>query len=247
MKTTKIMAMVVAAAMAAGAMAADVAYKVYDVSLALKTTKAGKVVATSCGDEYAYRERGTRKIKGVVAGCGCLAMLADPTCTNFKMYFWDKTSKTQLTNFEFTVALVQRIGKKQTVFEQVAKLEVDDELELVMAGFGTYKASKSGADYSTASASGYAAGWMSAPYVAGKQYCCGEDSEAIQTSAFEVCEDGSCEEAGTSAITPVYGSYTMKPNTSKASKCAKKGVTAKNLGLPSYVDFSIDGSDEAAE
>lgn len=245
MKTTNMLAMVAAAMLAAGSYAADTAYKVYDVAISLKTTKAGKTVAADCGEEYAYRERGTRKIKGVVAGCGCLTMLADPTCSNFKIYFWDETSKTQITNFEFSVSLAQRIGKKQTTFEHMATLAVEDGTDLLMAGFGTYRRSKSGANYDTATASGNVVGLMAAPYVAGKQSCCGEEVEAVQTKAFEVCVDGSCSEASDSGLTPAYGSYTMKPNTSKASKCAKKGVTAKNLGLPSYVDFRIDNAEAA--
>lgn len=76
------------------AKAAETQYKVYDVKMALRTTKAGGTVTTSCGDTYTYRVKGNRKIMGVIAGCGCLAMAGDPTCDNFETYFWDATTKT---------------------------------------------------------------------------------------------------------------------------------------------------------
>ena len=69
-------------------------YKVYDIKMSLKTTKAGGTVTTACGDTYAYRVKGTRKIEGIIAGCGCIAMAGDPTCDSFETYFWDATTKT---------------------------------------------------------------------------------------------------------------------------------------------------------
>ena len=98
---------------------ASTQYKVYDVKMSLKSTKAGGTVATACGDTYAtacgdtyaYRVKSSRRIEGVIAGCGCLAMAGDPTCDGFKTYFWDATTKTRLTNYTWKTELLQRIDK----------------------------------------------------------------------------------------------------------------------------------------
>ena len=90
---------------------ASTQYKVYDVKMSLKTTKAGGTVATACGDTYAYRVKSSRRIEGVIAGCGCLAMAGDPTCDGFETYFWDATTKTRLTNYTWKTELLQRIDK----------------------------------------------------------------------------------------------------------------------------------------
>ena len=128
----------------ASVMAADTQYKVYDLLLSLKTTKAGGVTTTPCGDSYAYRVKSTRKIQGVIAGCGCLAAAGDDTCVNFNIFLWDVTTKTQLTNFTFKTELLQRIGKKGEQVEQVVTIVVEDQsgesFELVLAGLGTYSA-----------------------------------------------------------------------------------------------------------
>ena len=47
---------------------ASTQYKVYDVKMSLKTTKAGKTITTACGDTYTYRVKSSRKIEGVIAG-----------------------------------------------------------------------------------------------------------------------------------------------------------------------------------
>lgn len=223
---------------------ASTQYKVYDVKMSLKTTKAGGTVATACGDTYTHRVKSSRKIEGVIAGCGCLAMAGDPTCDGFKMYFWDATTKTQLTNYTWKTELLQRIDKTGKVVEQVVTFVVEDqdgeEFELALAGFGTYSVSKKGAEYGTVSVSGGVTGIVDAPYKTTRGSCgaCNEMPDTVvQTQAAAVCEDGICTESDTSDVTPVYGSYSMKYNKSKSAKAEKFGATAKTLGLPSYVKF----------
>jgi hypothetical protein len=239
-----ITSMLVAIGCIAGSFAADTQYKVYDLQMTVHTTAAKGVTTTPCGDQYFYREKATRKINGVIAGCGCLAMAGDPTCENFQIYLWDATTKTQLTNFTFTTVILQRIGKKGTVVEHVATLVVEDQdgekFELSLAGFGTYSVSKAGSNYDTMSVGGGVTGTCDAPYrvTPGSCNACGfTDGSIDQTTASKVCEDGICTESDTSDVTPVYGTYKMKYNRTKAVNCEKKGITAKTLGLPAYVSL----------
>ena len=230
--------------MTLGAVATETQYKVYDFSLSLKAAKAGGVTSTSCGDEYIYRVKGSRTLQGIIAGCGCLAMAGDETCENFQIYLWDATTKTQLTNFTFKVELLQRIGKKGEQVEQYATLEVVDpdgeQFVLALAGFGTYKASKVDANYDTMSVSGGVAGTVDAPYktILGSCNACSITPDVTeQTQAVAICEEGVCTASDTSAISPVFGTYTMKYNASKAVKCEKKGLSKATLGLPAYVEL----------
>lgn len=226
------------------AVAADTQYKVYDVTMTLKTTKAGGQTTTSCGDTYTWRTKGTRKIQGVIAGCGCIAAAGDPSCDNFQIYFWDTTTKTQLTNFTYTTEILQRIGKNGEQVEQFVTFVVADpdgeKFELTLVGLGTYKASKAGAEFDTMNASGSVTGLMDAPYkfTAGSCSACSSTPDTIdQTQAVAICEDGTCTEADDSDTTVVHGTYTFKYNNSKATKCAKKGVSKATLGLPAYVNL----------
>lgn len=231
-----------------GVQGASTTYKVYDVTMTMKTTKAGKMVAGDCGDEWLARERGSKKIKGVIAGCGCLAALADPECENFKMYFWDETTKTQLTNFEFRVEIMQRIGRKSNVTENINIFSNTQEFEsmfIYMGGFGSYSDSKLGFDYDHMSASGNIVGYMEAPVKLIKgdcNACAPTPDEVVVSTAIAVCEDGTCTESELAEITAVCGSYTIKFNQSKATKCSKKGISASALGLPKYVDIDVDGT-----
>jgi len=216
-------------------------YKVYDVKLSMKTTKASGTEKTSCGDTYVYRTKGNRVIKGVIAGCGCEAAAGDPTCQNFVMFFWDETSKTQLTNYTYKTELLQRIDKEGKKVEQVVSFTVDTKdgklYELLLAGFGTYKAGKEPKN-DTMSTSGNIAGWMEAPYkvTAGSCTACSTTPDTVdQTTAIVVCESGTCKVSPDSKKTPVCGTYTMKLNKKKVKKCEKNGVSNETLGLPSYV------------
>ena len=89
-----------------GAYSAETQYKVYDFTISLKSTKAGGSLTTACGDSYNWRTKGTRKLVGVLAGCGCVAMTGDNTCDNFSIYLWDFGTKTQLTNFVYETKLL---------------------------------------------------------------------------------------------------------------------------------------------
>lgn len=233
-----------AMAMAISASAAETQYKVYDLNIGLKAAKAGGITSTSCGSDYVYRVKGSRKIQGVIAGCGCLAMAGDETCENFNIYLWDATTKTQLTNFTFTTGILQRIGKKGETVEHFVTIEVADpdgeKFVLQLAGFGTYKASKVDANYDTMVVSGGVTGTVDAPYktILGSCSACSVTPDTIeQTQAVAICEDGVCTQSDTSDISPVYGSYTMKYNNSKATRCEKKGISKATLGLPAYVEL----------
>lgn len=243
MKKT-VISVLLAAACATGAFAksSGTQYKVYDVKMSLKTTKAGGQTSTACGDTYAYRVAGKRKIEGVIAGCGCLAMAGDPTCEAFDMYFWDATTKTQLTNYTFKTEVLQRIGKDGKTAEHVATFVVGspdgERFELVLAGLGKYNASKKDVVYDTVSVNGGVAGMADAPYRVTRGTCgaCGEIPGSVdQTQAIAVCEEGTCVVSTNGCVTPAYGSYSLKYNKSKSAKCEKTGVTAKTLGIPSYV------------
>lgn len=122
-----------------------------------------------------------------------------------------------------------------------------EKFELMLAGFGTYSASKKDAEYDTISVSGGVTGIADAPYkvIRGSCGACNETPDTVvQTQASAVCDNGICTESNTSDIctesntsdvTPVYGSYSMKYNKSKSVKAEKYGATRKTLGLPSYV------------
>jgi len=242
-----ILSALVAFGCAAGVFAksSETQYKVYDVKMSLKSTKAGGTVTTACGDSYVYRVKSSKKIQGVIAGCGCIAMAGDPTCDNFEAYFWDATTKTQLTNFTWKTELLQRIDKTGTTVEQVVTFTVEDQegekFEIVLAGFGSYKASKAGSEFDVMSTSGYVAGTLDAPYktTLGSCSACSSTPDSVdQTQAAAVCEEGVCTVSDTSAVTPVCGTYSMKYNLSKSKKAEKSGISAKTLGLPSYVKLA---------
>lgn len=241
MKKTLLALMLASATAIAASAASPVSYKVYDVVFNLKAAKAGKIAENDCG-EYAWRDKSSKRIRGVITGCGCEAGLADADCSNFKTYFWDEQTKTQITNFMFNIELAQRIGKKFASVEQCGVFACDD-FYLMFAGFGKYTDSKYGSDYDTMSVSGNAVGVFDAPKVAVAGSCCGDDGQEIPTIAIATCaEIDDCDVSEKSGDSPAYGTYTFKPNSSKASRCAKKGVTAANLGLPKYVDFAKDNS-----
>ena len=171
-------------------------------------------------------------------------MAGDPSCENFQIYLWNATTKTQLTNFTFKTVLLQRIGKTGKQVEQVATLVVEDQdgdkYELMLAGFGTYTIAKGGANYDTISVVGGVTGTVDAPYrkTLGSCTACGVTPDQIdQSQAVAVCEEGVCTQSDTSDVTPAYGTYVMKYNSGKSSKCEKRGVSSSTLGLPAYVRF----------
>lgn len=220
-------------------------YKVYDITMSLQSTKAAGVTSTPCGDQYQYRVKQARKIKGVIAGCGCEAAAGDPTCLNFNAYFWDFTTGVPLTNVTWTTKVLQRIGKKGEQVEQVVQFDVTDQegenFSIILSGIGIYKASKKDAKYDYINVSGNVAGWKDAPYwtTAPKSQCCGQSTPGSvdQTQALPVCENGACTASADSDVTPVYGSYTMKYNALKSSLCEKKGITFTVLGVPVYAQW----------
>ena len=222
--------MIVLAACGISLMASE--YQVYDFAMTLKTTAAKGKVTTSCGDSYVWRESKNMKIRGVIAGCGCGAILANGVCANARVLLWNETTKQQISNDVISAWVVQRIGKKGEKVEHMATLKADD-FELALAGFGSWKGQ------SLKSLSGNCAGIATAPWLvpAGSCTACGE-TPIDQSIAVAPCEDGICTEADDSDITPMYGNYVLKYNTSKSKKISKNGISAKLLGCPSYVNVN---------
>lgn len=208
-------------------------YMVYDFTMKAKTTKAKGVVETACGDEYVYREGpNSMIIRGVIAGCGCPSILANGSCDNALILLWNEATQKQITNYTFSTWIVQRIGKHGEKVEHMAKIECED-FEVTLAGIGTYRNDRiniNGAKF---------AGTAKAPYLVTKGSCSAcvvtPDTED-QSSAVAPCEDGVCTDADNSDITPFYGDYTLTYNTKKSKKTSKTGISAKNLGVPAYVN-----------
>ena len=241
-----IMAAACAFGIAVGAVAAETQYKVYDVTLTGYTTKGGGTAATDCSDDgYVWRDKVACSIKGVIAGCGCLAAKGDETCENFQIYFWDAKNKVQLKDAKFDGSFLQRIGKKGEKVEQfvvfTAKGPNDEEYELYLACIGSYKESKVDANYDTVAISGGSfVGKVDAPSLLIKGSCTAcsiEPDQVKKTQAASVCEDGVCDAAENSDTTVIYGKYNMKYNGTKSKNAEKSGVTAKVLGLPAYVEL----------
>ena len=222
--------MAAVAALSMGVFAAS-EYQVYDFALAVKTTAAKGKVSTSCGDTYVWRDANGVKIRGVIAGCGCGAILANGSCENALVLLWNETTKTQISNDVISTWIVQRIGKSGQKAEHIAELKCDD-FEITLAGIGTYK------DPYLKSLSGNFAGFAKAPILvtAGSCNACGVTPGSEDESvAVAPCEDGICTTADNSDITPMYGTYTLKYNSGKSKKISKNGISAKLLGCPSYV------------
>ena len=217
-------------------------YQVYDFALNVKTTKAKAKAKTSCGDDYIYREAGSRKLLGIVAGCGCGAIKADGSCENALVLIWDSTSKTQITNAVLNKWIVQRIGKKGTVVEHMAEIETEN-FKITLGGLGSYSISKTDANLDKVSTiSGHFAGYCSAPYltILGSCSACGFDPGSVeQTTALTVC-DCACSDAAEADTTPYYGTYVIKYNSAKSKKTSKNGISNASLGVPSYVKINLD-------
>ena len=217
-------------------------YQVYDFTMTVKTTKGKGAVETSCGDTYVWRDSGTQKIQGIVAGCGCGAVNADGVCENALVLLWNTTTKTQITNIEMTTWIVQRIGKSGEKVEHIAQITSDD-FTVMLAGLGAYKTDKRDANLDCVkNVSGNFAGYAVAPYFLTKGYtsCCAPavpDSED-QTMAVSVCNEGVCTAATNGDVTPFYGTYSLKYNSTKSSNCSKKGISSTTLKTPAYVDIS---------
>lgn len=229
-------------------------YMVYDFTMTAKTTKAKGVTTcgktTNCGacgecgfdetasSQYVWRDKASYKIRGIIAGCGCASILANGSCDDALVLLWNETTKQQITNFTFSTWIVQRIGKKGASSEHIAKIETDD-FEVTLGGLGEYKKHHT-------KISGNFAGVAAAPYLVTpglKSVCYEEPGTSEQSSALAPCEDG-CGEAENADVTPYFGSYTLKYNSKKSKKVAKKNnLTAKALGCPSYVDINLGLSD----
>lgn len=227
-------------------------YQVYKFQFNAKTTAAKGILADGCcGDssEYCYRDKQTVKIQGILAGCGCKAIQANGVCDNAILYMWDATHKVAITNVSSVTLpwIVQRISKKANVIEHFSTLKatygVDDQygFEVTLTGFGSYKDNTKDSNGSyVASIDGNFAGVATAPWYfkLGKCTACSvEPNTEMPTVAFDTCENCSdgLTESAYSDITPFYGTYSVRYDSSKSKACSKNGLSQKNLGLPSYV------------
>lgn len=211
-------------------------YQVYSIKLTGKSTKAGGIAQVDCGSYY-YRDTANVNISGILAGCGCAETIANGTCDNHLMIFWNETTKKQITNIQLQQLIVQRIAKRGNKSELIYILTMMDEdgweCQLTLSGFGGYKASRYGTEYSTFDSTGYFAGYMTAPYILGTCSICTVTPDEI-TTALPVC-DTECTISQNSEITPYSGRYKIKYDSSKTKKCLKNGINAKSLGIPDYV------------
>jgi len=236
------------------AFAAGGTYQVYKINLNVRTSDAKGVVASGCcgdGEAYCYRERRSVNIQGILAGCGCGAINADGVCHNAILYMWDATRGIAITNVTATIPwTVQRIGKKANVIEHfasfTAKYGEDDRygFEITLSGFGKYNESTKDAELSyVGTIDGNFAGVATAPsYLkVGKCTACSVvDDEVYQTSAFDLCESCSVglTESATADVTPFFGTYSVRYDSSKSKKIAKNGLNAKDFGLPKYMSVT---------
>ena len=219
----------------AGAVFAASEYMVYDFVMSAKTTKAKGVTQTACGDDYVWRDKGSQKVRGIIAGCGCASIFANGSCDNALVLLWNETTKQQITNYTFSTWVVQRIGKKGEKAEHIARIETD-EFEVTLAGLGTYKNDR-------VAVSGDFAGMASAPYYVTLGSCtaCGSTPDTEdQTVALAPCTDGACTASTTGNATPFYGSYSLKYNAKKSANTSKNGISSKSLGTPAYVEITLD-------
>ena len=140
----------------------------------------------------------------------------------------------QLTNW-----VLQRIAKTGNKVEHIAELECSD-FKVFLSGFGTYIINKTIPQNSYANLiSGNFAGYTFAPFYTEDADCvfCGDIGIDEQTTAAPICVNGVCNVDNASEFTPFFGTYTLKYNSTKSNNCVKKGLTAKSLGIPNYVNI----------
>lgn len=227
---------------------ASSSYQIYKFQLNAKTTDAKGVISTSCDDTYAYRDKRTVTIKGVLGGCGCGAINADGVCNNAILYMWDVTRGIAITNVEtITPWTIQRVGKSATVVENYAAFKAtygDDNrysFEIMLAGFGAYKINKNDPNASyVSSVSGNFAGTAVAPIYVKHGTCTAcsiEPDEAFVTTAYSPCL--ACEDNETfGEVTPFFGTYVLKYDSSSSKVASKHGLSTKVLGLPAYMQLT---------
>ena len=240
----KLMIAAAAAALAAGAQAADA--QVYNYSAKLKTTNCKGVTVSKTlanyfanhshvngnvdiekGDKIGVRKQASRTIDGVIWGCDC------PTIQNpaWRVYngktlggyiFWDKTVDDyfRVSRTEFKWVALNRIDtmtKCEGAYE--LKNDVDGQaIYLAGAGFGTVKDNDCATYIS--SISGNVAGF--------RQPNAGDYASCVFCNAGEGCIveplcDWCYDVAYDTSKTVAYGTWSIKYNSSAAKKLAENG------------------------
>lgn len=265
----KLMIAAATAALAAGAFAAEP--QVYEMTLTVKSTQCatGKKTVKICDDiEFtSYRKQVTRKYEGLFWGCGC-EVIACPTYY-FKgldfdhdtvapnqetdYIFWSATKGFQYGLYgdddAFQWQILQLVGPKAANIEGTWTLvlkNTDDEivLDVAGAGYGTATDVCNDGGKKIKSMSGYVVGsvdYAAEAEVSGCQYC----GELTECTPFQFCECIDVQDK-----TALFGSWSLKYNSSAAKKLAQgKYIEAaykfpKYLNLGNYTDGTDDGTTE---
>jgi hypothetical protein len=234
----KLMIVAAAAAISAGATAAELDAQVYDVNLTVKSTtckevKVSKTIATLWGEDYAdvkgetvaTRKQASTKIAGVIWGCEC-ETIADPA---WRLYnggktiggylFWNVGGENAFNIFTttFAWAVFNRIdnGDKVEGAWVLLNRDADNTLAFLGAGFGKVK----GTDcrLTLTSMNGNFAGFILAGSDAGGCAFCG----SVGCEAWAVCPCTTV--AYDTDLTVAYGTWKIKYNKSASQKLRKTG------------------------
>lgn len=263
MKTLKMLAAGVAAAMAFAAVpaVADEDAQVYEVTLTLKSTlaKKGSTTAVVCdtpsNDTGLYRKQGSVRVRGLIWGCGCPTIadpqkVSDPAAT-FGYVFWNLTTG-KVLDADFGWKILNRIDRTLKKTEGLWTLE-GETVGLTGGGFGTVRDTVDKECCSIdntwiTTMSGNCAGWFTMPSTVvgkGKEEVCtkcslieGTEDVVAVAPGFSLCD---CEED--TEITAVSGTWRLKYNamlTRKWSTASADASITTIYNFPSYVKAYID-------
>ena len=259
----KLMIAAAAAALTAGAFAAEP--QVYEMTLTVKSTQCatGKKTVKVCDDiEFtSYRKQVTRKYEGLFWGCGC-EVIACPTYY-FKgidfdhdtvapneetdYIFWSATKGFQYGLYgdddAFQWQILQLVGPKAANIEGTWTLvlkNTDDEivLDVAGAGYGTATDVCNDGGKKIKSMSGYVVGsvdYAAEAEVSGCQYC----GELTECTPFQFCECIDVQDK-----TALFGSWSLKYNSSAAKKLAQGKYIESAYKFPKYLNLGNYTADD---
>ena len=243
------------AAMGAGAFAAPASTgeQAYTMTLTIKTTYGayGRYADTLLDCEEVttgyFRKQCTEKLAGLIWGCWC-DTIAAPAPGDFSGYvFWNVTRRYQYVpnqKFEWKAldkSILNRISNNGKVVEGLWSLELTKpavgntaeyvDYSLVGAGFGKVGGGRILSDTKSSvwisSMSGYCAGWH--VYDCSVTGHCGE-ADTNGVAYWPLCLCGDVEDA-----TAAYGTWSLKFNTTVATRFARTGDIATAYNFPAYV------------